>query len=123
MIETNPFITMLQEVLIPGIFFSAVVLVVYFVLRARTKERLALIEKGIDLSSIVPKKAPNTPLKTGLFLTGIGLGVFVGLILAQAFTLSKVETVMMTGALASAFGGFGLILFHLVQGKNENSAI
>ena len=46
-----------EDILIPIAFFATVVLAIYFFVKARTSERLALIEKGMDMSHL--QKLPD----------------------------------------------------------------
>ncbi len=58
-------------------FFAAVFLAWYFYIKARNKERMALIEKGADVSEIYKKREIKFRipwLKIGIILTGIALG-------------------------------------------------
>ena len=60
-------------------FFVAIVLSIKYVTASRIKEKMALIEKGVDLSKIYQKKDyRNFTLKRGMFLVGIAVGIFWG---------------------------------------------
>ena len=99
-------------------FFAAIVLGWYFYLKARSKERMALIESGKDVSEIYAKheiKFKFPWLKLGLLVAGIGfgLGLFV---LLYAFNFAFREA--MKNELAEFtlvasmmfFGGVALII-------------
>lgn len=105
------------EIFIPISFFASVVLVVYFVMRSRTKERLALIEKGGVLPSLKSNDSPNSALKSGLFLTGLSLGFFVGLWISYAMGIEKNSAVFLVGSLSLLFAGLGLILFYIIENQ------
>ena len=85
-------------------------------LDAKTKERLALIEKGINPVEFLkePKRVGNDPLLWGLLLTGMGLGAFLGFLLDQ---VTHWDSIILTNSLAIFFGGVGLIVYRLVFGK------
>jgi hypothetical protein len=62
------------------IVFIALFLAWYLIRSAKNKERLMLIEKGIDLkelSSLLEKKGNFHWLRIGILLTGIALGAIV----------------------------------------------
>jgi hypothetical protein len=85
-------------------------------LEARTKERLALIEKGINPAEFLkePKRAGNDPLFWGLLLAGLGLGIFLGYLLSLVIGW---DSTVLSNSLAILFGGVGLIIYRLVAGK------
>ncbi len=47
---------LLLPILINLIVFTALILIVRYIVQARNRERLALIEKGVDLSGLYAKK-------------------------------------------------------------------
>ena len=51
-------------------------------LYVRKKERMALLEKGADASKLIfPKRISSSPLKYGLLLIGVAVGLLLGDIL------------------------------------------
>ena len=83
---------MADDILIPLGFFTAVVLSLYFYFRARNRERMAMIEKGKDLDlSKMRFESVNRhwPLKLGLFLIGISLGLLIGHILERNLDINE----------------------------------
>ncbi|MBT3382922.1 MAG: hypothetical protein HN778_08540 [Prolixibacteraceae bacterium] len=63
-------------------FFAAVFLAWYFYLKARNKERMALIESGKDVSEIYSKQEIKFKfpwLKLGIILTGSSFGLLVSM--------------------------------------------
>ena len=75
------------DIIIPIIFFAVIFGIVYLFVSARNRERLALIEKGIDASIFYNKDRRVTPMwkvivvNFALLLMGIGLGIFIASIL------------------------------------------
>ena len=104
-------------------FFAAVLLAWYFYLQARNKERMALIEKGADVSEIYSKQEVTFRfpwLKLGIIITGICIGVSLVAIL---FIISiqnnkKIDDdfagpfLIISGVL---FGGIAMIIAHFVD--------
>lgn len=77
----------MPEILIPISMFLVIFGIFYLYLSTRNKERLALIEKGADASIFMSGKRQTAPiwkvliLNLSLLLMGIGLGVFLALLL------------------------------------------
>lgn len=87
-----------SEVIILPIIFGAIFGVFYLYLSTRNKERLALIEKGADASIFMRGRQETAPfwkvfiLNLSLLLMGVGIGVFMALLLTT-FTSLKEEGV------------------------------
>ncbi|MES2372949.1 MAG: DUF6249 domain-containing protein [Bacteroidota bacterium] len=81
----------------------------------QSKERIALIEKGIDPAILYKKekKVSQDPLFWGLLLIGIGSGAFYGNSVWQSFNGASQNT--MVNACALFFGGIGLVLYHFMR--------
>ena len=74
-----PIMVMVTGIIATLGFFVAIVLSIKYVTASRIKEKMALIEKGVDLSKIYQKKDyRNFTLKRGVFLVGIAVGIFWG---------------------------------------------
>ena len=111
-------------------FFAAIILSFYFYLRFRNKERMALIEKGVDVSEIFKRRDFTFKfpwLRIGILALGIGLGFFVTylfLVLAPPrFTGNnhQYDEVIFWFSLI-IFGGLGIILGHILErsGNKKN---
>jgi len=103
----------MEAILIPISFFLVVFGIFYLYLSTRNKERLALIEKGVDASVFMKgiQQRTTTPfgkifiLNFALLLIGVGLGIFIGAILH--YNLGIEEGVAYTGAII-LMAGLGL---------------
>ncbi|MDP3352362.1 MAG: hypothetical protein Q8S44_01300 [Flavobacteriaceae bacterium] len=86
---------MMNEVFILISMFLVIFGIFYLYLSTRNKERLALIEKGVDASIFMRAKQESSPfwkvfiLNFALLLMGIGIGVFIALLLATYTTLDE----------------------------------
>ncbi|WP_298236889.1 DUF6249 domain-containing protein [uncultured Algibacter sp.] len=105
----------MEGILIPISFFLAVFGVIYLHLSTRNKERLALIEKGADASIFMKGKSHTSPiwkvllLNLALLLMGIGIGVFLAMLLTEFTTLNEdavYPAIIFFMAGASLFLGF-----------------
>ena len=108
---------MLGDILIPISFFFAIFGIVYLYLSTRNRERLALIEKGVDASIFMPgvKNKPSfykvILLNLALLLMGVGIGAFVALLLTTYTNLNEsgvYPATIFTMAGASLFVGFNM---------------
>ena len=88
-------------------------------LEARTRERLALIEKGVDPDKIFKQRngAGQDPLFWGLLLAGIGFGIFFG----YAFSKFKGwDGGVLINAGAIFAGGLGMIFYHICRKRSKD---
>lgn len=91
-------------------FFAAIVLSIRYVTTARNKERMALIEKGVDISDIYKSKNnANTVLKWGMFLVGAAIGIVVAYLLTSYAGMNAVAAYF---SMILLFGGGSLVLYH-----------
>ncbi|MGA3287415.1 MAG: DUF6249 domain-containing protein [Bacteroidota bacterium] len=98
---------------------ALVVLVYYFSRKAKHKERMALIEKGIDASIFIKEETTfHKVLLWGMLISGIGLGLLIGYILS-VFTRLPDEIIPITAVL---FGGLGLIGYYVYRKKTETKS-
>ena len=103
----------MEAVLIPISFFLAIFGIVYLYLSTRNKERLALIEKGVDASIFMRGKSQTVPiwkvliLNLSLLLMAIGLGVFIASLLS--YNLGVEEEVAYPGTIF-LMAGIGLFV-------------
>jgi hypothetical protein len=105
----------LTPVLVLGIIFGAIVAIVY--LGIRKKERMAMMEKGVDASVFFTPKKGNAPsLKYGLLLIGIALGILIGNIIAatEAFMYEKEAAYF---SMIFLFGGLALVIYYFMAKK------
>jgi flagellar biosynthesis protein FliQ len=83
---------MAEAILIPISLFLTIFGIVYLFLSTRNKERLALIEKGVDASIFRSNRNSFQKiiiLNLALLFMGIGIGVFIALLLATYTSLDK----------------------------------
>lgn len=109
---------MLTEILVPIAGFAAVFGIVFVVISARNRERMAMIEKGVNPKDFLASR-PNIygTIKWALLLVGVGLGLFFGSIL-DTYTQVPEPSGYFAGALF--FGGIGLAIAFLITRKAIN---
>lgn len=99
----------MEGLFIPIGFFLTVFAILYVYWTTRTKERLALIDKGTDASIFKINTYRFALLKWGIFLIGASIGVFSGYMLSNV-----VNEVVAFFTMIFFFGGIGLIVAHFI---------
>jgi hypothetical protein len=86
-------------------------------LDVRHKERMAMLEKGVDPEKVFKeeKSVGQDPLFWGLLLAGIGLGIFLGFAL---YLLTGWNNYVMINSMAIFVGGLALIAYHAYRKKS-----
>ena len=69
------------EILIPLTIFGGGFAMIFGIAYLKTRENLAMVEKGMNPKEQVARPAPYKNLKWGLLLTGAGIGLFTAYIL------------------------------------------
>ena len=102
----------MEGIFVPISFFLAIFAILYVYWTTRTKERLALVEKGLDAGIFKGECSQLSLVKWGIFLIAVGLGVIVG------YSLSNVmdEVVAFFTAIL-VLGGVGLIVAYVITSK------
>ena len=103
----------LEPVFITAIVFGFVYGVIH--LLVRRKERMALIEKGVDAPLFDVKARPNVmALKFGLLFIGVAIGLLLGSLLVETTTLNDESSYF---SMVFLFGGIGLVVSHFMEKK------
>ncbi|RYU88021.1 hypothetical protein EWM62_16020 [Mucilaginibacter terrigena] len=84
----------------------------------RNRERMAMIERGMDPRSYKAQPAPYQNLKWGLLLIGAGLGLFLAYLLDRTvFANTENNNEAIYFGLIAIFGGLGLVLSYRIEKK------
>ncbi|ERR1700761_5188159 len=95
-------------------FFAMIFGIVYLYKR----ERMAMIERGMDPRRYKPQSAPYQTLKWGLLLIGAGVGLFLAYTLDRTvFSRTEDDNVAIYFALIAIFGGLGLFASFRIEKK------
>jgi O-antigen/teichoic acid export membrane protein len=111
----TPQFGMMTGVIISLGFFAMLFGVVYLYKR----ERMAMIERGMDPRRYKPRSAPYQTLKWGLLMIGAGLGLFLAYTLDRTLFKSAEDdnNVAIYFALIAMFGGLGLFASFRIEKK------
>jgi uncharacterized membrane protein len=95
-------------------FFGMIFGIIYLYKR----ERMAMIERGMDPRRYKPQSAPYQNLKWGLLLIGAGVGLFLAYTLDRTlFSRTQDDNAAIYFALIAIFGGLGLFASYRVEKK------
>lgn len=117
---TEEMVYNIVELVMPflGIGLSFMVLyIIFYAVKVKSKEKMALIEKGMD-PSLASRKAPRgtghnpSHLKTGLFFVGLALGILVGYVL---YISTQMYEWVAFPSMILLFGGLALVSHHVIQ--------
>ena len=114
------------EVLIPIVLFACGFAMIFGIVYLRTRQNLAMIEKGMNPKIVENRPMPYRNLKWGLLLVGSGMGLFLAYLLDN-YVLYKVNSgnrfsdddrnVPIYFALIAIGGGLGMILSYRIEKK------
>jgi hypothetical protein len=104
-------------ILVPTALFAMIFGIVYLYKR----ERMAMIERGMDPRRYKVQSAPYQTLKWGLLLLGAGIGLFTSVILVNTCLINMDENSKpgVFFALIAIFGGLGLIISFFAEKKSR----
>ena len=100
--------------------FSSCLLIVsiyYIMTTTRHKERMALIERGMDPGSLKDERFFLDAMKFGLALIGGGIGFFIGIVLEDARIFDGDIELPLYFAPIFICCGIGLIIFYKIYRK------
>lgn len=104
---------MLPGILVPLSFFLMVFGIVYLIYSTRNRERLALIEKGVDASIFLEGKTKGVPawkifiVNLAFLLIGGGVGIFIALLIT---TYTSLEDDAVYPSIIFIMSGVGLLI-------------
>src|ERR1700759_617399 len=95
-------------------FFAMIFGIVYLYKR----ERMAMIERGMDPRRYKPQSAPYQNLKWGLLLMGAGLGLFLAYVCSVSIFSNNDDNPAIYFALIAIFGGLGLFISYRIEKRD-----
>jgi hypothetical protein len=111
----------MEGIVIPVSFFLMVFAILYVHYTTRNKERMAMIEKGVDpkIFQCQPRSfrvSGYSTFKWGLFLIGLAVGLFIGALFERYSDLPKGSMYI---SMILVFGGLSLVIAYLLKGRLE----
>ena len=112
------------EILIPIVMFAGAFAMIFGIYYLKTRQNLAMIEKGMNPKQFANRPAPYKNLKWALLLIGAGLGLFLAYLLDNYVLLSHStdryndeRNVPIYFALIAIGGGLGLFGSYKMEKK------
>ncbi len=102
----------LAEILIPITMFAMTLGIVYVTVSARHRERMAMIERGVDTSIFKRQRNHDNNLKWGIIVLMVAIGLVVGNAVSKA---SMVDEELAGAAFPLMFGGGGLLIYYFLR--------
>jgi uncharacterized membrane protein HdeD (DUF308 family) len=107
-----------MEELIPITMFLGAFAMVFGIRYLSNKEKMAMIERGMDPGISKSQQSAPKPflsLKFGLLLVGLGLGILLALFIVMQNHLPEDQSVAVYFGCIMIFGGVGLIVSYLIE--------
>ena len=113
------------EVLIPITMFAGGFAMIFGIVYLKTRENLAMIEKGMNPKDKINRPAPFRSLKFGLLLLGAGLGLFTAYMI-DTFAINPGGVYRhnhddnipaLYFSLIGIGGGLGLVISYIIEKK------
>ncbi len=104
------------ELLIPIFTSLGFFLLIFGIVYLRNKEKMAMIERGMDPRLQVDNAGSrNYVLTAGMLMVGGGIGLFLAYILEWSMQLNDAEAIYF--AMIAFFGGLGLLAAYIIEKK------
>ncbi len=96
--------------------FAAIFGIVYVFLMTRHRERMSMLEKGVDPSLFTPRPISQSyTLKFGMLSTGVALGILLGNLLNKTYDIERGPAFL---SMVFLFGGLSLIANYMIDRKS-----
>ena len=107
-----------EQVLVPITMFAGGFAMIFGIVYLKTRENMAMIEKGMNPKQYANRPAPFKSLKTGLLFLGAGLGLFIAYMIDHNMVHNGDEDrAAIYFSLIAIGGGLGLIGSYMVEKK------
>ncbi|HEY8398216.1 MAG TPA: DUF6249 domain-containing protein [Flavihumibacter sp.] len=104
------------EVLIPILVPLGAFAMIFGIIYLKSRENMAMIEKGLNPKEFANRPAPYRNLKNGLLFLGAGIGLAVAYFLTK-YVLHDDDNPALWFALIAIGGGLGLINSYKIEKK------
>ncbi|HEX6333968.1 MAG TPA: DUF6249 domain-containing protein [Flavisolibacter sp.] len=105
------------EILVPITIFAGGFAMIFGIVYLKTRENLAMLEKGFNPKQHANRPAPFRSLKTGLLFLGAGLGLLIAYIIDTNMVSRHHDNPPLYFALIAIGGGLGLIASYSIEKK------
>ena len=95
------------------VIFGFIFAVIY--INVRRRERMAMLEKGVDASVFITKqRQTSTALKFGMLFIGVAIGLLAGSILEVS---TRIDEAVAYFSMIFLFGGLALVINYFLEKK------
>ena len=105
------------EVLIPILVPLGGCAMIFGIVYLKSRDNMAMIEKGMNPKEFANRPAPYRNLKNGLLFMGAGLGLFLAYLLDEYVLIQRGDNPAIYFSLIAIGGGIGLISSYRVEKK------
>jgi hypothetical protein len=105
------------ELLIPILVPLGAFAMIFGIFYLRTRENMALIEKGLNPKEFANRPAPYRSLKTGLLFVGAGIGLLLAYLIDMNSGMRVHDNPAIYFSLIAIGGGSGLIISYIIEKK------
>ncbi len=99
----------LEDILVPLIVFATFFGMFYVFFTTRNKERMAMIEKGVDAKLFRSGSGKNSYAVVALYLGLLAIGIGIGVVLGNLLEMNGVDEDVAYPAMVFICGGLGLL--------------
>ena len=113
-----------SEVVILPLMFAAIFGIVYITVASRHRQRMAMIEKGLDPGNLNGREIPFRGLRNGMFMMAVGLGLFLGYLMDTHMVGygpdgDMGDTPLPYFIMVLLCGGLALVLHHFIVRRKQ----
>lgn len=105
-------------ILLPIIISLGLFLMIFGLNYLKSRERMALIERGIELKDPALRDRTSSVLRNSLLFIGVGIGLTIAYFISAN---SEAEGSAIYFPLLFIFGGLGLLVSYLIERKQDKS--
>ena len=105
------------EVLIPIVVPLGGCAMIFGIVYLKSRENMAMIEKGMNPKEYANRPAPYRNLKNGLLFMGAGLGLFLAYLLDTYMMADRGDNPAIYFSLIAIGGGIGLVSSYKIEKK------
>jgi len=105
------------EVLIPILVPLGGCAMIFGIVYLKSRENMAMIEKGMNPKEFANRPAPYRNLKNGLLFMGAGLGLFLAYLLDTYMMADRGDNPAIYFSLIAIGGGIGLVSSYKIEKK------